>query len=41
MKDLTKEDINLLLYTLEVYIFESGDQSEEVLSLKDKLLSYI
>ena len=41
MKDLTKEDINLLLYTLEVYIFESGDQSEDVLSLKDKLLSYI
>jgi hypothetical protein len=41
MKDLTKEDINLLLYTLDVYIFESGDQSEDILSLKDKLLSYI
>ena len=41
MKELTKEDINLLLYTLDVYMFESGDRSEEVLSLKERLSSYI
>lgn len=39
--ELTKEQIEWLLYTLEVYIFESGNESELILSLKDKLSSYI
>ena len=39
MKELTKEDIDFLRYTLDVYIFESGNESEEVLLLRDKLIS--
>ena len=41
MEELTKTEISLLIYTLGVYIFETGDESEEVLSLRDKLSSYI
>jgi hypothetical protein len=39
MEQLTKEDIAFLRYTLGVYIFETNDRSEEVLSLRDKLIS--
>ena len=41
MEELTKEDIQLLLYTIQVYIFESGNESEDILSLRNKLSSYI
>lgn len=37
--ELTKQDINFLLYTLGVYIFETNDRSEEVLSLRERLIS--
>jgi hypothetical protein len=39
--ELTKEEIQELLYTIRVYIFESGDESEDMLSLSNKLSSYI
>ena len=39
--ELTKEDIETLLYTIRVYIFESGNESEDMLLLRDKLSSYI
>jgi len=39
--ELTKEDIDMLLYTIRVYIFESGNESEDILLLRDKLSSYI
>lgn len=39
--ELTKEEIEWLLYTLDVYMFESGNESEDILSIKDKLSSYI
>lgn len=39
--ELTKEEIQDLLYTIGVYIFESGNESEHMLSLRDKLSSYI
>ncbi len=40
--ELTKEEIEWLLYTIKVYMFESGDTSnKEVLSLIDKLSLYI
>jgi hypothetical protein len=41
MEELTKEDIQLLLYTIQVYIFESGNESEDILSLRNKLSCYI
>jgi len=39
--ELTKEEIQELLYTFIVYIFESGNESENILLLRDKLSSYI
>jgi hypothetical protein len=39
--ELTKEEIQVLLYTIGVYIFESGNESEDMLLLRDKLSSYI
>jgi hypothetical protein len=39
--ELTKEEIQDLIYTIGVYIFESGNESEDMLSLRDKLSSYI
>jgi len=39
--ELTKEEIQELLYTIRVYIFESGNESEDMLSLSNKLSSYI
>lgn len=39
--ELTKEQIQDLLYTISVYMFESGNESEDMLLLKDKLSSYI
>lgn len=39
--ELTKEQIDWLLYTIDAYIFESGNESEDILSLKEKLSSYI
>lgn len=39
--ELTKEDIETLLYTIQVYIFESGNELEDMLLLRDKLSSYI
>lgn len=39
--ELTKEEIEHLLYTIRVCMFESGDESEDILSLRDKLSSYI
>lgn len=39
--ELTKEEIQELLYTIRVYIFESGNESEDMLLLRDKLSSYI
>lgn len=38
---LTKEEVELLLYTIQVYIYESGNESEDMLLLRDKLSSYI
>ena len=37
--ELTKEEIEHLLYTIRVCMFESGDRSEDILSLKNKLTS--
>ncbi len=37
--ELTKEEIQDLLYTIRVYMFESGDESENILLLRDKLTS--
>jgi hypothetical protein len=39
MEQLTKEDIDFLRYALDVYIFESGDESEYVSSLRERLIS--
>ena len=39
--ELTKEEIQELIYTIGVYIFESGNESEDMLLLRDKLSSYI
>lgn len=39
--ELTKEQIQDLLYTISVYMFESGNESEDMLLLRDKLSSYI
>ena len=39
--ELTKEEIQELIYTIGVYIFESGNESKDMLLLKDKLSSYI
>lgn len=39
--ELSQEEINTLHYTLLVYMFETGNESEDMLSLKEKLSSYI
>lgn len=39
--NLTKEEIEWLLYTIKVYMFETGDESKDISSLKNKLSSYI
>ncbi len=39
MKQLTYAEIELLQYTLKVYSFETGDDSLEIISLKNKLIA--
>lgn len=39
MKTLTYKEIELLQYTLKVYSFETGDDSLEITSLKNKLIA--
>ena len=39
--ELSQEEINTLHYTLMVYMFETGNESEDMLSLKEKLSSYV
>ena len=39
MKQLTYAEIELLQYTLKVYSFETGDDSLEITSLKNKLIA--
>ena len=39
MKTLTYAEIELLQYTLKVYSFETGDDSLEIISLKNKLIA--
>ena len=39
MKQLTYAEIELLQYTLKVYSFETGDDSLDITSLKNKLIA--
>ncbi len=39
MTTLTQQEIEQLQYTLSVYMFESGDRSEEWISLENKLIT--
>lgn len=41
MIELSKEEIQTLLYTIKVYMFETGDESKDILSLRDKLIHYL
>lgn len=41
MVELTKEEILTLIHTIEVYMFETGDESKDISSLKDKLIHYL
>ena len=39
--ELNEQEINTLYYALRVYMFETGDEGEDVMSLSRKLSSYI
>jgi len=39
MKQLTIEELEVLRYTVSVYMFETGDESEDIKSLHNKLIA--
>jgi hypothetical protein len=41
MVELNKEEILKLIRAIEVYMFETGDESKDISLLKDKLIHYL